>query len=498
MTYRRGIILTSFGAGLCMMIIGLYQTGITRRLRDPPVRRFKSSQVAAVPPAYRPLGLPIPDSLLGLVSYAGTAALAGLGGPDRHRRAPGLVLLMAAKVYGDDDRLESWVHVLGPVGRDQADDLGPLLPQLLPLLLLLGLESGELRVRVLGVVVEKDDDLGEELHQVGVLARLGVVVGEHIRQFAHPVEAPRLLIRHGFLQGRRALDREHVTQATGTVERFPHHGPPVPVRLPAHVRRHEGEELLAGALQLVGELVHEGIGVGMRELVHDGRNEAPREGRLSLGVDRPHADDGIQVFRAVRLPPTSAVAAAPVEHPEDHVEIRPFPGTEELIEPIQMGVCIDYVLHPLNPDPVQRFVLVEEALEFGLRDKLAGQVQELACALRRPPSIQGVRLRRERNLLLERHGVRQVHGHPHHRVEADAPRLPECAGQLHGWVAAETAEMAFHILDIGRHLALVVFRIAGQTKDNGHQLDPRVHRDGEARGCLFFSTFHRGGRQIVR
>ncbi len=101
MTCRRGIILTSFGAGLCMMVIGLYQTGITRHLRDLPLRRFKSSQVAAVPPAYRPLGLPIPDSLLGLVSYAATAALAGLGGPDRHRRAPALVLLMAAKVYGD-------------------------------------------------------------------------------------------------------------------------------------------------------------------------------------------------------------------------------------------------------------------------------------------------------------------------------------------------------------------------------------------------------------
>jgi len=101
MTCRRGILLTSFGAGLCMMVIGLYQTGVTRRLRDLPLPRIQSSRVAAVPPAYRPLGLPIPDSLLGLVSYAVTAALTGLGGPDRHRRSPTLVLLMAAKVYGD-------------------------------------------------------------------------------------------------------------------------------------------------------------------------------------------------------------------------------------------------------------------------------------------------------------------------------------------------------------------------------------------------------------
>ncbi len=101
MTRRRGIILTSFGAGLCMMTIALYQTGVTRGLRDPPLRRINSSRIAAVPPAYRPLNVPIPDSLLGLMSYATTAALAALGGPDRYERTPGLTLLMSAKVYAD-------------------------------------------------------------------------------------------------------------------------------------------------------------------------------------------------------------------------------------------------------------------------------------------------------------------------------------------------------------------------------------------------------------
>ena len=101
MTCRRGIILTSFGAGLCMMTIALYQTGMLRRLYDLPSRRIKSSRIAAVPPTYRPLNLPIPDSLLGLVSYATTAALAALGGPDRHRRTPALTLLMSAKVFAD-------------------------------------------------------------------------------------------------------------------------------------------------------------------------------------------------------------------------------------------------------------------------------------------------------------------------------------------------------------------------------------------------------------
>ena len=101
MTRRRGIILTSFGAGLCMMTIALYQTGVTRRLRDLPSRRIRSSRTLPPMPPASPIGLPIPDSLLGLVSYATTAALAALGGPDRHRRTPILTLLMSAKVAGD-------------------------------------------------------------------------------------------------------------------------------------------------------------------------------------------------------------------------------------------------------------------------------------------------------------------------------------------------------------------------------------------------------------
>ncbi len=98
---RRGIVLTSFVAGASMMMVGLYQMGILRRLPELPIRRLKSSEVAAVAPAYRPLGLPIADSLLGLISYAVTAALAGFGGPDRPQRLPWVVPLMTAKIVGD-------------------------------------------------------------------------------------------------------------------------------------------------------------------------------------------------------------------------------------------------------------------------------------------------------------------------------------------------------------------------------------------------------------
>ena len=98
---RRGIVLTSFVACLSMILIGLYQMGIVSHLPQLPWSRFKSSQLAAVAPAYRPFGLPISDSLLGLISYAVTAALAGFAGPDRNRYLPWMVLLMAAKVLGD-------------------------------------------------------------------------------------------------------------------------------------------------------------------------------------------------------------------------------------------------------------------------------------------------------------------------------------------------------------------------------------------------------------
>ncbi len=98
---RRGIVLTSFVGGLSMMMIGLYQMGLLRKLPQPRLGRLKSSEVAAVAPAYRPLGLPIADSLLGLISYAVTAALAGFGGPDRPQRLPWIVPLMTAKIVGD-------------------------------------------------------------------------------------------------------------------------------------------------------------------------------------------------------------------------------------------------------------------------------------------------------------------------------------------------------------------------------------------------------------
>ncbi len=53
----------------------------------------------ASPEAYRYLSTP--DGVLGLASYAATAVLASMGGPDRARTTPWLPLLAAAKTGAD-------------------------------------------------------------------------------------------------------------------------------------------------------------------------------------------------------------------------------------------------------------------------------------------------------------------------------------------------------------------------------------------------------------
>jgi len=98
---RRGVVLTSLTAALCMMFIGLYQMGIIRHLPEPPLPRMQADVVDAAPSAYRPLSLPMPDAFLGLVSYGVTAALAVMGGAERHKSLGLLPLALGAKVLVD-------------------------------------------------------------------------------------------------------------------------------------------------------------------------------------------------------------------------------------------------------------------------------------------------------------------------------------------------------------------------------------------------------------
>jgi uncharacterized membrane protein len=65
--------LSLFSAGV-MGVIALYQTGVLKRLPDPP--GFDSARVITSPEARR---FGVPDGLLGLISYGITAALAAAG-----------------------------------------------------------------------------------------------------------------------------------------------------------------------------------------------------------------------------------------------------------------------------------------------------------------------------------------------------------------------------------------------------------------------------------
>jgi uncharacterized membrane protein len=98
---RRGIVITSFVAALCMMFIGLYQMGIIGRLPEPPLPRMNAEKVDAAPQAYSPMGIPMPDAFLGLFSYAVTAMLAVIAGPKRWETLWWLPLLLAVKVLID-------------------------------------------------------------------------------------------------------------------------------------------------------------------------------------------------------------------------------------------------------------------------------------------------------------------------------------------------------------------------------------------------------------
>ena len=96
---RRWLIGSSFLGVALGQIVGLYQTGILRRLPDPPVGPFDSERVDASDYAYK--RLQVPDAFLMVGTYAVTAGLAAAGCEDRSRTKPWLPVAMGAKAAFD-------------------------------------------------------------------------------------------------------------------------------------------------------------------------------------------------------------------------------------------------------------------------------------------------------------------------------------------------------------------------------------------------------------
>ena len=78
---RRAVMGLSLGSAAVMGVIALYQTGVIKHLPEPPIPGLDADRVNGSAEAYRMFS--VPDALLGLNSYAATAALAAAGGSRR-------------------------------------------------------------------------------------------------------------------------------------------------------------------------------------------------------------------------------------------------------------------------------------------------------------------------------------------------------------------------------------------------------------------------------
>jgi hypothetical protein len=86
-------------ASASMGFIALYQTGVIKRLPDPPLPLMNAEKINGSPQAYERFA--VPDAILGLGSYAATMGLAAMGGKDRASELPLIPLALAAKVAFD-------------------------------------------------------------------------------------------------------------------------------------------------------------------------------------------------------------------------------------------------------------------------------------------------------------------------------------------------------------------------------------------------------------
>ncbi len=97
---RRRVAELSLISLAAMSGIALYQLGIIDHLPEPDLPWLDADSVDASAEAYAKFM--VPDAFLGLVSYAGTMALAAMGSAKRETEQPWISLAFAAKVGFDN------------------------------------------------------------------------------------------------------------------------------------------------------------------------------------------------------------------------------------------------------------------------------------------------------------------------------------------------------------------------------------------------------------
>jgi uncharacterized membrane protein len=96
---RRRQMACMLAASGAMGVVTAYQSGLLRRLPDPPLPGVDSNKVDASGEAY--FYLHTPDAALALANYGASMVLIGMGADDRAQRRPLIPLLAAAKLAYD-------------------------------------------------------------------------------------------------------------------------------------------------------------------------------------------------------------------------------------------------------------------------------------------------------------------------------------------------------------------------------------------------------------
>lgn len=90
MQLRRGVIGASLLGIVSMAIVTLFQSGVVKRLKDPPIGNFDSNKVNSSDEAY---GYGGPDAPIAIAAHAVNMVLATSGPPERSHTHPWLPVL---------------------------------------------------------------------------------------------------------------------------------------------------------------------------------------------------------------------------------------------------------------------------------------------------------------------------------------------------------------------------------------------------------------------